>query len=102
MVLLQSGAASRCVGQNGIKLGRINCINVVSGERFGLTLQPGMQMKRTTTVLLTGNHNLAPVRLQNPYCSLVQPCKRNVGDASGQERNAVSPFAFGRESLSDL
>ena len=54
-----------------------------------------MNVQRAAAPLVLGYDHFAAVPRQHTYCRIVEPSEGQVGDAAGEERNAILLFILG-------
>src|SRR4051812_37550787 len=102
LVLLESGAASGGIGDNGVKIPAGKDRQVLAREFSCYATHTGMGRERSATYLPAGHYNFATVSREHADGSFVQTGKTDLRDTSGKECDSCALWSFRRKGAAKL
>jgi len=102
IVLLQRGAASRGIGEDGVELSGAKGENVLARQLAGRCAHAGMRGQRAAAELPARDNNFAAVGYEDANGSFIQLCERDIRDATGEESHTRAAGALRGKGLAEF
>ncbi len=102
IVFLERGAATRGVGDDGVKLGGGERGDVLAGKLAGRFANSSMSGKGTAAELLAGDDDFAAIGGEHADGGFIEFCESDVGDASRKKGDSSAAGALRRKSLAEF
>src|SRR5215510_7585139 len=97
VVLFHSGAAPRCIDNDGIDTSVEKSINIAPGHFFRRRALAVMNVERSAANLISRKDDVAPVASQHPHGSRIHFAEKDRHDATVEHGNLGSACADGLE-----
>ena len=102
IVLLERGAATRGVGDDGVELAAAKRGDVLAGQLAGRFAHTGMRGKCAAAELRAGDDDFAAVGREDANGRFIELGEGDIGDASGKEGHARAAGALRGKGLAEF